>query len=89
MKNIEYESLKAGDKFIRYSKYGYIFGFVDYISYITNAKKECNYKEWYIKSTNGVTYLYNECHKVDQINDPKKVEIFIKRLKQTYETKRI
>lgn len=68
------EQLKKGDTFIRFSKYGRVFGVVDMI-FPTNVMAEgCDYQKLVVRSTKGVDYDYSECCKVTKILNPEEAE---------------
>ena len=80
--------MKAGDKFIRYSKYGEspIKGTVarTWTAYSYDLKNRVRIKKNMLESTTGVKYEVNECYEIDS-------EIsfnFIRKLKELFSKKK-
>ena len=68
--------LKPGDKFVRFSKYGHVFGIVESINYDSSITCEHSFSYYNptLRSTVGTVYDLNECFKVRKIYTPEESE---------------
>lgn len=66
IKMITENQLKPGDEFVRFSKYGHVFGIVESIFSIQaiDLDKKIVYAKMQVRSTNSIAYDYSECYKI-------------------------